>query len=71
MKKIMAIIKNTKNKKILLYLCKYNINGSDCIQKKKMLPRLKWDIPETPISVARRFFGASRAQYVAAATHIK
>jgi len=25
----------------------------------------------TPISVARRFLGASRAQYVAAATHIK
>jgi hypothetical protein len=39
--------------------------------KKYYLPRLKWDIPMTPISVARRFLGASRAQYVAAATHIK
>lgn len=35
------------------------------------LPRLKWAIPKTPIIVAKRFFGAINAQYVAAATHIR
>lgn len=35
------------------------------------LPRLKCAIPSTPINVASKLLGASIAQYVAAATHIR